>query len=354
MDSFAFVTHPRHEREFAQDFFPVRFMPNFLVSKIMRICPPYRLFDVKGAASKYNRISGWVISSPLTSDMIAQNESRTIKKVLSACRQARKLGARIIGLGNELCLVEGLAEAISQSLAIPVTTGNSYRISAVIEGLKMATAARGVELDNTNVIIIGAASNIGRICACVLASEVREITLIDDNKNKTQKIAGQILYDSGLIAKVAQVLEPSLKDADVVIIADYNSIEIDSCWFKSGAIVIDVLSMGQGVAKAAAKRNDILVIEKIYTTISGGADFNKNMRLPKDLIDSDMAEVMILTLEKQYHSSISNTAIQVRQIYDIRKLAEKHGFKVSGFLTKSNQEGIKNSISGKIIVSGTA
>ncbi len=354
MDSFAFITHPKNEREFAESFFVARFMPKFFVSKFMKVCPPYRLINVEGVASKYNRVSGWVISSPLSTDMIIRDESFMMKKVLAACRVATKLGAKIIGLGNEFCLLEGLAEIISKETAIPVTTGNSYRISALMEGLKMAVAARGVEFDQANVLITGAASYIGKMCACLAAHEVQKLTLTNDNKKQTEKIAKQILYDSGLVARITEDIEEAVKEADVVIAANDDLPEIDSGWFKSGAIVFDIFSAQKKLANTAGKRKDVMAIEKVYTKVSGGADFNKDTGLPKNIIDSGMAEVMILSLEKQYSSFASSQTTKGWQVDDIRKLAKKHRFEVSGFLTNNNEEGIKNTASGKIIMPGTA
>lgn len=348
MNSFAFITHPANEQEFAEKFFSVRFLPDFLISKIMKACPAYRLFDVKGVASKHSRVSGWVISSPLLTDMISNNEARTIKKVLAACKKAKKLGTRIIGLGNEFCLIEGLTETISRELAIPVTTGNSYRISALMEGLKMAVAMKGLELDEANILISGATSNIGKICATVVASKVQKLTLINKNKKQTEKIAQQILYDSGLVVRISEDIKVAVKEADVIIAANDDFPEIDSDCFKSAAIVFDIFSSQKVLAKTARKRNDVMVIEKICTKVVGGAEFNRETGLPKNTIDSGMGEVLILSLEKHYSSFTSSQVLKVRQVEDIGKLAQKHGFKVAGFLANASAGGIKTAYQGKL------
>lgn len=353
MNSFAFITHPNDELEFREGFSAVRFLPNFLLSKIMKVCPAYRLFDVKGVASKYNQISGWVISSPLSTDMIYYDANRTVKKVLAACKKATNLGAKIIGLGNEFCLIEGLSETISKVMAIPVTTGNSYRISALMEGLKIAVAIKGVELHQANILISGAESYMGRTCAAIVANDVQRLTLVKDGNNQTDKIAKQILYDSGLVVRISDDAKIAVKEADVIIAANDYIPQIDSDCFKSGAVVFDIFSSRKNWAKTAVKRNDLMVIEKIYTRVSEGADFNKDIGVPKDMIDSGMAEVLILSLEKRYSSFSSSQAVKARHVEDIGKLAQKHGFKVAGFLTNTIMEGIKNNISGKIIIPGT-
>lgn len=353
MENFAFITHPEHEWEFAENFFAARFLPRFLISKIMKVYPPSRLLDVRGVASRHNRVSGWIISSPLSTDMIIHDKSHTVKKVLAACRAASRLGAKIIGLGKEFSLIEGLAETITKEMAIPVTTGNSYRINALIEGLKMAAATRRFEIDQVNILITGAASNLGKMCASIVADEVQRLTLFDNNKKQIEKIASQILYDSGLVVRIGETIESSVKEADIIIAANELP-EFDSGCFKPGTIVFDIFSaVKKGLAKTTNNRNDVMVIKKIYTMVTGGAYFNKDTGLPKDMIDSEMAEVLLLSLEGRYSSLNSIQTLKDMRVEYIKKIAQKHDFKVSGFLINVREEGIKSKLSGQIIIPGT-
>lgn len=353
MDSFALITHPQNESEFMERFFAARLIPGFLVSTIMKWYPPYRLTDIRGVASRYNRSIGHLFTCPLTSDMVDSYHPRVIKKVISSAKLAKKAGAKIIGLGSRLSLVEGLSELVAREAAVPVTTGNSYRIASLIEALKIAFLNKGTEIENAKVMVVGATCNIGSTCAFVMAGKIRELVITGQDERKTEKLGNQILYDTGLVTKISTQINSPLKESDIVIIAEDSCDEVNPEDFKPGAIVCDIFGRGNAIVKAACERNDVTIIEKTLTA-APEVRFDRELGLPCGMVDSGMVETMILALEKRYHSFTGSSEIRINKVDEINKLARKHGFNVSGFLTKVKETRIKNNLSGKIIVSRTS
>lgn len=354
MDSFAHITHPQNESEFMERFLAAKLIPGFLVSKIIKMYPPYKQADIRGVASKYNRSVGYLVTCPLTSDMVDGFQPRVIKKVIASAKLAKKLGAKIISLGSRFSLADGLPEVVAREAAIPVTTGNSYRIASLVEALKIASLNKGFELENAKAMVVGATCNIGSTCAAVMAGRMRELVITGKDERKTERLGTQILYDTGLVTKICTQINFPLKECDIVIIAEDSCSDINPDDFKPGAIICDIFGTGKAIVKAAYERNDLTIIEKVLTAVPGEIRFDREMRLPTGIIDSDMVETMILALEKRYHNFTGSAEIKVNKVDEINKLARKHGFNVSGFITKVKQTRIKNDLSGKIIVSGTS
>lgn len=353
MDSFAFITHPQNESEFMKRFFAAKLIPGFLVSNIIKMYPPYKLADIRGVASKYNRSVGYFVMCPLTSNMVDNYHPRVIKKVIASAKLAKKLGAKIISLGSRLSLAEGLSELVAREAAVPVTTGNSYRIASLIEVLRIASFNKGFELDAAKTMVVGATCNIGSTCAFAIAGKIRELVITGRDDRKTERLGNQILYDTGLVTKTSTQINPQLKECDVVIIAEDRCSEVNAEDFKPGAIICDIFGTGNTIVKAASERNDVIIIDQVLTTVPGELRFDREMGLPEGMVDSSMVETMILALEKRYHSFTGSSEVRVNKVDEINKLARKHGFNVSGFLTKVKESRIKNKLSGKIIVSGT-
>ena len=78
-------------------------------------------------------------------------------------------------------------------------------------------------------------------------------------------------------------------------------------------------------------RDDVLVIEGGIVDVPGEADFGFNFGFPPRTSYACMAETMLLALEKRFESFTLGRDLSVEQVDEITRLAEKHGFKLSGF-----------------------
>ena len=362
MDSFAFMIHPLDESDVVRKFAAAKYIPDFLISQMLKLAPPFKASDITGVASKYNEVNGWFVTCPLTAkQMVSLPESFVINKIIRGGKVAERLGARVLGLGAYTSVVGDAGLTVAKHLNIPVTTGNSYTVATAIQGTKMAATRMGHSLDKANVVIIGATGSIGSVCADVLAQEVKSLKLVGKDEAKLHKLANRILYDTGLVTKISVDVKQALKNADIVICVT-NSVEvlINPEDLKPGAVVCDV-SRPRNVSRQVAElRNDVLVIEGGLVEVPGNVNFNLNFGFPPRMAYACMAETMILALERKYESFTLGRELSVNQVNEIEKLAKKHGFKVAGFrsfekaVTDTEINNIKNNAVRKILVTETA
>ncbi len=361
MDNFAFMIHPLDESDVIKKFSLAKFLPEFVVAQLLKYAPPFKVSEITGVESNYNRTAGWFVTCPLTArQMVSLPEKFVLNKIIRAGKVAEKLGAKIIGLGAYTSVVGDAGITVAKNLSIAVTTGNSYTVATAIEGTKMAANIMGHTMDKANVVIIGATGSIGRVCADILAREVKSLTLVGKDEAKLHRVADRILYDTGLVAKISINVKESLRNADIVI-AVTNSVEvlINPDDLKPGAVVCDV-SRPRNVSKTVAElRNDVLVIEGGLVEVPGDVNFNFNFGFPPGLAYACMAETMILALEGRYENFTLGRELTIKQVMEIDKLAQKHGFKVTGFrsfekaVTEADIHTIKNNAMRRILLTGT-
>jgi len=362
MDSFAFMIHPLDETDVVRKFSVAKYMPDFIIRQMLKYAPPFKASDITGVASKHNKISGCFVTCPLTArQMVTLPEPFVLDKILKAGKVAESIGAKVLGLGAFTSVIGDAGITVAKHLKIPVTTGNSYTVATAIEGTKMAAALMGHSLDTADVVIIGATGSIGSVCANILAREVSSLTLVGKDEVKLHKVANQIMYETGLVAKISGDLKQSVSEADVIICVT-NSVEvlISPEDLKSGAVVCDV-SRPRNVSRLVAElRNDVLVIEGGLVEVPGDVDFHLNFGFPPGMAYACMAETMILALEQKYQSYTLGRELNVNQVLEINKLAKKHGFKVAGFrsfekaITEAEITTIKNNAINKALVTETA
>lgn len=362
MDSFAFMIHPLDESDVVRKFSVAKYLPDIIIRQMLKYAPPFKASNITGVASKHNEISGCFITCPLTAkQMTTLPEPFVLDKIIRAGRVAENAGAKVLGLGAFTSIIGDAGITVAKHLKIPVTTGNSYTVATAIEGAKMAAALMGHSLNTANVVIVGATGSIGRVCANLLAREVSCLKLVGKDEVKLHKLANKILYETGLVAKIAKDVKQSIRDADIVICVT-NSVEvlINPEDLKPGAVVCDV-SRPRNVSRLVAElRNDVLVIEGGLVEVPGDVDFNLNFGFPAGMAYACMAETMILALEKKYESYTLGRELEVDQVLEINKLAKKHGFKVAGFrsfekaVSESEIITIKNNAAIKTLVTETA
>jgi len=83
--------------------------------------------------------------------------------------------------------------------------------------------------------------------------------------------------------------------------------------------------------RVALERDDVLVIEGGVVDVPGEPDFHFNFGFPPGKAYACMAETMILTLEKKFVSFSLGREMTIEQVEEMGRLAQKHGFALSGF-----------------------
>ena len=131
---------------------------------------------------------------------------------------------------------------------------------------------------------------------------------------------------------VTNNVEEGIKNADIVVTVSsaVDSI-IEPSYIKSGAIICDVARPRDVSVKVAKERNDVLVIEGGVVSVPGDVDFHFNFGFPKKTAYACMSETMILALEGKYENFSLGKELSIDKVNEIKSLAEKHGFKISGF-----------------------
>lgn len=327
------MIHPMDAGDVSRKFKIARFVPDRLLERAFAMLPSMKVAHISGIRSSLAEAEGWFIACPLTARLIMSlPREYVLKKIIQGGRVAEKLGAKIFGLGAFTKVVGDAGVTVAKHLNIPVTTGNSYTVATAIESTRKAAQIMGHDLKNANVTILGATGAIGRVCALLLAGEVRNMTLAARTESKLEELAGKILYDTGLAVKITSDIRKALRSADVIITVT-SSVDtvIEPEDLKPGAVVCDVARPRDVSARVAEQRDDVLVIEGGVVEIPGDVEFNLNFGFPPRTAYACMAETMILALEKRYESYTLGRELTIEQVEEINALAGKHGFKVGGF-----------------------
>ncbi|MBL8040557.1 MAG: shikimate dehydrogenase, partial [Chthonomonas sp.] len=215
---------------------------------------------------------------------------------------------------------------IAKRSNIAVTTGNSYTVATAIEGALEAARLLEVVPGESTLAVVGATGSIGKTCARVLSKSFRETVLIGRDLTRTQSVADEI---SGSRA-TTDVGE--LSSADVVITVTSSDVEIiQPQHLKRGAIVVDVARPRDVSTRVATERPDVLVIEGGVVSVPGDVDFGITFGFPPKTAYACMSETMMLALEDRAESFTLGKDVSVEQVEETVRLANKHGFKLSGF-----------------------
>ncbi len=333
MQNFAFMIHPTNAGDVARKFKFARFVPDQAIERAFALLPSMKVAHITGIRSSHEETEGWFIACPLTTRLIMSlPQEYVIKKIIQGGRVAEKLGAKIFGLGAFTKVVGDAGITVAANLNLPVSTGNSSAVAPAVEATQAAAVMMGHDLKKASVVILGASGSIGRVCAMMLARDVRNMTLVARNERKLEDLAAKILYDTGLAVKVTSDTKKALGSGDIIItVTSAVDTVIEPEDLKAGAVVCDVARPRDVSKRVAEVRHDVLVIEGGVVEVPGDVNFNLNFGFPPGTAYACMAETMILSLEKRYESYTLGRELTIKQVEEIAVLAKKHGFKIGGF-----------------------
>ncbi len=333
LERFAFMVHPLSVKDVSRKYKFARHFPDSWVETALRRLPPIKASHITGIRSPHNEVDGYFVSCTLTARQIMTLPPEfVLKKVVATGRLAEKLGAQILGLGAFTKIVGDAGITVAKQLNIPVTTGNSYTVFTAVQGTKQAAYLMGHKLSASQAVVVGATGAIGSVCAQMLAKEVGALTLVGRDRNKLEPLAERIRFDSGLAVRIESDLGKALKQADIVItVTSAVDAIIEPEHLKSGSVVCDVARPRDVSRRVVEIRDDVLVIEGGVVDVPGPPEFNLDFGFPPCTAYACMAETMILTLEKRFESFTLGRNLAVKQVEEIGRLADKHGFKLAGF-----------------------
>ena len=336
MDSFAFIIHPIDPKRDVSRKFP--FLGKVLTERqidfFSTFFPPVYISEIEGITSQSTgkQIKGWFLACPYTPRRMMELPERTVyRKIVQTGLAAEKLGAQILGLGAFTSVVGDAGVTIAQQLDIPVTTGDSYTIMMAVQAIREAAKVMGINMKDATVAVVGATGSIGRVCAELIAGEVARTLLIARDEKKLA-----VLHDRLKVHARSELCTSTkmdvLKEAHLILTvtsAIHDVIHPEH--LMPGSVVCDVARPRDVSAMVAAKRDDILVIDGGMVDVPGSVDFHFNFGFPEGKAYACMAETIALALEGRFEDYTVGKEITVERVKEITEIADRHGFRMSGF-----------------------
>ncbi|HEU4962970.1 MAG TPA: shikimate dehydrogenase [Bacilli bacterium] len=334
MEKFAFIIHPLEMRDIGRKFpFFDRFSPEW-AAKFTKHAPPLLAEHMRGIRGADGaEAEGWLIASVLSAaQMVELPLPFVLRKIVAAGKKAERLGAKVVGLGAMTSVVGDAGITIAKQLSIPVTTGNSLTVATAIQATYQAASLMGIELSSARLCVVGATGAIGEVCARMMASSVGSVCLAARDESKLERVASLIYSESSVLCQIDADVRRAVRDADLVIAVSGSAQTLLRAEdFKSGAVVCDVARPRDVAKSVAGLRDDVLVIEGGLVEVPGGWQGDFSFGLPPGIVYACMAETMLLALEGRYECFTLGRSIQIEQVREIDRLAQKHGFQLAAF-----------------------
>jgi predicted amino acid dehydrogenase len=336
MDSFAFIIHPIDPKRDVSRKFPFlgRVLSERQIDFFSTFFPPVYISEIEGITSQATgkTIKGWFIACPYTPRrMMELPESAVYRKIIQTGRMAEKLGANILGLGAFTSVIGDAGITIADQLDIPVTTGDSFTVAMAVQAIRDAAHVMDIKIEEATVAVVGATGAIGHVCAELLASEAAQILLIARDEKKLEVLRDKLQPNAHSKIIISTKMDV-LKDAQLILTVTSSIHDIiHPEHLQPGSVICDVARPRDVSAMVAAVRDDILVIDGGMVDVPGNVNFNFNFGFPEGKAYACMAETIALTLEGRFEDYTVGKDITLERVKDITAIAERHGFRMSGF-----------------------
>lgn len=336
MDSFAFIIHPIDPKRDVSRKFPFlgKALSERQIDFFSTFFPPVYISEIEGitSAATGKTIKGWFLACPYTPKRMLELPERAVyRKIVQTGRMAEKLGANMLGLGAFTSVVGDAGMTIANALDVPVTTGDSYTVAMAVQAIRDAAVAMNIEIKDATVAVVGATGAIGRVCAELLADEAARILLVARDEKKLEALQSRLkVHASGEL--VISTKMDILKDAQLILTvtsAVHDIIRPEH--LQPGSVICDVARPRDVSVMVARARDDILVIDGGMVDVPGPVNFHFNFGFPEGKAYACMAETIALTLEGRFEDYTVGKEITLERVREITAIAEKHGFKMSGF-----------------------
>ena len=336
MDSFAFIIHPIDAKRDVSRKFPFlgRVLSEKQIDFFSTFFPPVYISEIEGIKSQATGkvIKGWFIACPYTPRRMMELPERTVyRKIVQTGHMAEKLGANILGLGAFTSVVGDAGVTIARELDIPVTTGDSFTVAMAVQAIRDAARVMDIKIENATVAIVGATGAIGHVCAELLAGEAARVLLVARDEKKLEVLRDRLQVHARSELVVSTKMD-ALKDAQLILTVTSSIHDvIHPEHLQPGSVICDVARPRDVSAMVAAVRDDILVIDGGMVDVPGAVNFNFNFGFPQGKAYACMAETIALALEGRFEDYTVGKDITLERVKDITAIAERHGFRMSGF-----------------------
>jgi len=330
MNTFAFMIHPSEISAISRKFELLGKLPSRLLERLLKYSPPFKVYKITGVHSERAQTEGWLVACPIMPRLMLElPEEYVLDKIIQTGKLAQKMGANILGLGAFSSVMGDAGGRVAKNLDIAVTTGNSYTLVTALESVRRAASLLGYDLKKCHAVVVGDAGSIGQICARILARDVRSLTLVTREKSRLEGLLRQIMYETGIAARITSDIEHALREAHIVIaLTSAADVFIEPEYLRPGAVLCDVNRPRNVSKQVAEKRQDVLVLEGGVVEVPGKV--NLNFGFPAGTSCAGLAETMMLALEGCYENYSLGGEFSLKQVQQIAILARKHGFRLAG------------------------
>jgi predicted amino acid dehydrogenase len=263
--------------------------------------------------------------------MLELPEQMVYRKIVQTGHMAEKLGADILGLGAFTSVVGDAGRTIAGRLEVPVTTGDSYTVALAVQAIREAAALMDIPIGEATVAVVGATGAIGRVCAALLAREAARLLLLARHREKLEALCDELKPQASAELVVGTDMHLLSQASLILTVTSSVSSIIDPLLLRAGSVVCDVARPRDVSAMVTAVRDDILVIDGGMVDVPGPVDFHFNFGFPPGKAYACMAETMALALEGRFADYTVGKDISLDRVQEITGIAEKHGFRLSGF-----------------------
>jgi len=237
---FGFLVHPFFSYDLEKRFPLTKNLPSNLVEWTLKFLPPFKGTERIELITNLGKTEGYFIVCPLTPKQFVELSPRqVVQKLIQAGKYAEKLGVEILGVDTFLSSREEIFNSFNQQLGIPITSGKTYTTALGLSALKKAAGLLGINLNEAEVLIVGATGDFGSALAQILAEQVKYLTIMDRDELKLDRLAQFLLEYTGTAVRISSNLNWVLKRADLVVFADRLEGEVDVSNFKPGTLVCD-------------------------------------------------------------------------------------------------------------------
>ncbi|MDD5653030.1 MAG: hypothetical protein PHT31_02560 [Candidatus Omnitrophica bacterium] len=289
--------------------------PRGFFAKLFNKEQPLQVEALKNVRSAQGKtIEGMFLSAKLGAQ---QQADLCFEKVLEAAELAQRSGVKVLGV--ERCPVdfEGRASSINKRMRLALSDGNLFTAWSVYEAVYRVAKQRGLDLKGKRLVILGALSSLGRICAKKFSGSVYNTVICDTDLEALIKFREEILALNPCSVTVEPQVNKAIKGADIIISIDEGlEMFLQPQDFQNSSIICDV-----SISKELAKRQDL---PSGLSVINGGL-----IRMPysEDIISASLAQAMLLTFEEKFNHAFGDTP-NLDKVEDIADIAVRHGFEV--------------------------
>lgn len=331
--SFAFIVHPRTERDILRKLPFLRSLPLWMRLAFQRYWFPGTVSPITGLTAKDGSIiPGYVISIPMAADLMLKERERALLQIRRAVMLARNRGAKIVGLGALTSSLTRGGLALTDIEGVAITTGHAFTGHTVSQTMLAYMRLCDVAPHTATVTIVGAAGSIGSTTALLLhEAGVRSFVLVDlarkhDRVHALEKQLAQLGDVSCVVTDDISVVSSS-----VWIVTATNTPEalIRREQVTPGTVIVDD-AQPSDVDEALFHVRDVLVA-------SAGAVLTPGIRsnFPMGLMGPEenyccLAEVLLLAHDKRDTHFVLERAT-LDHVHQVAAAGKELGFTVAPF-----------------------